>query len=175
MVKAETIRNSVRLADVLARYGSPLNERGRALCPFHVDSRPSMTIKNERYKCWACGESGDAIDFVRGINGCGVQEAMEILNRDFSLGYNLQRGDTRNRANFDEIRQKKVKAYKEYLEAKKQQEIEDITRLRRVLYRAYVRGGCIDKEKEMMVNELDQRLDRLLGLEGGDEDAGDLH
>ena len=175
MVKAETIRNSVKLADVLARYGSPLNERGRALCPFHLDSRPSMTIKNEHYKCWACGESGDAIDFVRGINGCGVQEAMEILNRDFSLGYNLQRGDTRRTPYFNAEREKKVKAYKEYLEAKKQQEIEDITRLRRILYRAYVRGGCIDKEKEMMVNELDRKLDRLLGLEGGDEDAGDLH
>lgn len=175
MVKAETIRNSVRLADVLARYGSPLNERGRALCPFHLDSRPSMTVKNEHYKCWACGESGDAIDFVRGINGCGVQEAMEILNRDFSLGYNLQRGDTRRTPYFNAEREKKVKAYKEYLEAKKQQEIEDVTRLRRVLYRAYVREGCTDREKEHMVNELDQKLDRLLGLEGGGEDAGDLH
>ena len=38
-----------------------------AICPFHNDTNPSMNISPQRniFKCFACGEGGDAITFVR--------------------------------------------------------------------------------------------------------------
>jgi len=38
--------------------------RGMALCPFHPDNNPSMSVqKYNRYKCFSCDAKGDAIDF----------------------------------------------------------------------------------------------------------------
>jgi len=37
-----------------------------ALCPFHEDSRPSLSInkKKKLYKCFACGAGGDVFNFI---------------------------------------------------------------------------------------------------------------
>ena len=166
MVDAKTIKESVKLADVLALYGSPL-QNGRAMCPFHSDRHPSITIKNERWRCWACGERGDAIDFVARLNGIGVQEAMETINRDFDLGYNLR--STRTRPESDQVADRKRKAadYHEYLRMKRQKEVEDLSRLHRILYRRYVREGCGNREIEHECAMLSERLDRLMELDDG--------
>ncbi|GAA1585698.1 CHC2 zinc finger domain-containing protein [Nocardia ninae] len=39
----------------------------KCLCPFHGESRPSASISFEhnRFNCFACGASGDAIDIIR--------------------------------------------------------------------------------------------------------------
>lgn len=166
MVDAKTIKESVRLADVLALYGSPL-QNGRAMCPFHQDRHPSITIKNERWRCWACGERGDAIDFVARLNGIGVQEAMETINRDFDLGYNLR--STRTRPESDQVADRKRKAadYHEYLRMKRQKEVEDLSRLHRILYRRNVREGCVNREIEHECAMLSERLDRLMEMDDG--------
>ncbi len=41
--------------------------RHLALCPFHNDTHPSMTLTEGKntYKCFACGAGGDAISFVQ--------------------------------------------------------------------------------------------------------------
>ena len=39
-------------------------ERHKCLCPFHDDHTPSLTFRNNKYKCWSCGESGDTISLV---------------------------------------------------------------------------------------------------------------
>ena len=47
-------------------------KRHKALCLFHNDHTPSMTFKKNKFKCWSCGESGDAISLVE-----------KVLNKDF--------------------------------------------------------------------------------------------
>jgi hypothetical protein len=50
-----------------------LNGRGggTALCPFHDDHRPSLSIYrsrrdySERFRCWSCGSRGDVFDFAQ--------------------------------------------------------------------------------------------------------------
>jgi DNA primase (bacterial type) len=48
--------------------GERFNRKGFTKCPFHSDQSPSLSVKyfsntgKERYKCFACGASGDAID-----------------------------------------------------------------------------------------------------------------
>ena len=52
--------------------------RHMALCPFHGDRHPSLyfDVKRNRFKCFACGESGDVIDLVMKYNNVGFKEAV---------------------------------------------------------------------------------------------------
>ena len=50
--------------------------RHSALCPFHEDRHPSLRFKNNRFKCFACGASGDVIDLVMRYNNVGFKEAV---------------------------------------------------------------------------------------------------
>lgn len=46
------------------------NKQGHIKCPFHSEKTPSLSVKffpnanKERFKCWGCSETGDAIDFI---------------------------------------------------------------------------------------------------------------
>ena len=53
--------------------------RHMALCPFHNDKHPSLhfDLKKNRYKCFACGASGNVIDLVMRYNN---MEFMEAIN-----------------------------------------------------------------------------------------------
>ncbi len=57
--------------DIVAVISSyiPVTKKGRnyvAICPFHDDTSPSLTISPEKqiYKCFSCGAAGNAISFV---------------------------------------------------------------------------------------------------------------
>ena len=55
-----------------------------ALCPFHNDKNPSLHFHRgkNRYKCFACGASGDVVDLVMRYNNLGFKEAVaEILEK----------------------------------------------------------------------------------------------
>ena len=54
-------------------------ERHKCLCPFHDDHRASLTFKNNKFKCWACGESGDTISLAKKVLGKGFVEACRWL------------------------------------------------------------------------------------------------
>ena len=54
-------------------------DRGKALCPFHQDSHPSMTFKYDRFRCWSCGAGGDIIDFTERFYGLDKKAAIEML------------------------------------------------------------------------------------------------
>ena len=53
--------------------------RHKALCPFHDDRHPSLRFKGNRFKCFACGASGDVIDLVMRYNNIGFKEAVEWI------------------------------------------------------------------------------------------------
>ena len=54
--------------------------RHKALCPFHEDRHPSLHFKNNRFKCFACGASGDVIDLVQRYLNVGFKEAVEWMD-----------------------------------------------------------------------------------------------
>lgn len=58
-----------------------------ALCPFHDDHNPSLTIDPSRntYKCWSCGEGGDCFSYVMKMEGLGFREALELLAERIGL------------------------------------------------------------------------------------------
>ncbi len=51
------------------------------LCPFHTERSPSFSVNAEEglYYCFGCQASGDAISFVRSVEGCDFVEAVERL------------------------------------------------------------------------------------------------
>ena len=83
----DRIRNEVSLPDLAAGYGVRLEKDGGehlGCCPFHSEDTASFTIftgkdKVQRFHCFGCGEMGDALDFVQGIKGVNLKEAIAIL------------------------------------------------------------------------------------------------
>ena len=59
--------------------------RHKALCPFHEDRHPSLHFKNNRFKCFACGASGDVIDLVQRYLNVGFKEAVEWMDNGQTL------------------------------------------------------------------------------------------
>ena len=81
--KATAERADLR-ALIVADRGEPV--RGKWICPFHPDQSPSLGLiaDGHRFKCWACGETGDAIEWVvRRENVSNVEAARRL---DPSLG-----------------------------------------------------------------------------------------
>lgn len=55
--------------------------RLKGLCPFHNEKTPSFTVNESAgfFHCFGCGESGDAISFLRKHSGLSFTEAVERL------------------------------------------------------------------------------------------------
>jgi DNA primase len=53
----------------------------KGLCPFHSEKTPSFFVSPEMqmYKCFGCGESGDAFSFLQKFEGMTFPEALETL------------------------------------------------------------------------------------------------
>lgn len=63
------IQKRVNIVDVISKY-LPITKRGKnyfAICPFHDDHNPSMSISEEKqiYTCFVCGTSGNVFTFVQ--------------------------------------------------------------------------------------------------------------
>jgi len=73
----EYLKSAIPLATVI---GSIIElHNGKGLCPFHADRNPSLSIKGERFRCFACGEHGDVIDFVKKYHHLDTSGAIKML------------------------------------------------------------------------------------------------
>jgi DNA primase len=59
----------------------------KGLCPFHQERTPSFTVSPGRgtFKCFGCGEGGDAITFVVKTENVDFVGAIELLARRFGV------------------------------------------------------------------------------------------
>ena len=80
----ETIKAAVTTRQAAESFGLTVDKHGMTLCPFHDDHRPSLKL-DKRYYCFACGESGDVIDFTAKFFGISVHSAAIKLARDFGI------------------------------------------------------------------------------------------
>lgn len=82
----DRIKQVARLEEVVERY-LPLKRGGSSaktligLCPFHNDRHPSLyvNVREQYYKCFACGEGGDLFKFVQQMEGCDFRTALYKL------------------------------------------------------------------------------------------------
>ena len=66
-----TIKERLDIVDIVSEYVE-LKQSGSnywGVCPFHNDTKPSLSVNSSKgiYKCFACGEGGDAIRFIMRI------------------------------------------------------------------------------------------------------------
>jgi hypothetical protein len=87
-MNVEEIKSTVSMRDVARRYGIK-TRNGMCSCPFHgKDRHPSMKLYESRFKCFACGASGDVIAFVQMMENCDFKTAY------LSLGGTYERHKT---------------------------------------------------------------------------------
>lgn len=82
----QTVKQNVSMEAVAERYGLSV-KRGKALCPFHDDTHPSMFIHNGFFHCFVCDAGGDQIAFVSKLCGLPPLKAAEQIAAEFGLVY----------------------------------------------------------------------------------------
>lgn len=86
----DEIKSKNDIVDVIGSYIS-LNDKNKALCPFHDDHSPSFSVQKDKqiYKCFSCGESGNVITFVQKYNGITFTEALKMLANRAGIPLNV--------------------------------------------------------------------------------------
>jgi DNA primase len=86
MIRDDQVDQVRDQADIVGIIGEvvQLKKAGReftGLCPFHEEKSPSFYVNPAKgvYNCFGCGESGDAIDFVRKRQGLDFVEAVKYV------------------------------------------------------------------------------------------------
>ncbi|WP_319466924.1 DNA primase [uncultured Pseudodesulfovibrio sp.] len=79
----EAVKARISIADIVRRYVDlkPVSGRWMGACPFHQETKPSMSVNDEEgfFYCFGCQASGDVIDFYSRINGLDFRESLEQL------------------------------------------------------------------------------------------------
>lgn len=86
------VKQEADLKKVVESLGVELRRAGAnwaGKCPFHNEKTGSFTVhpRNNHWKCYGCGEGGNAIDFVMKRKGCDFIEAVKYV-ADI-IGYTL--------------------------------------------------------------------------------------
>lgn len=83
------VREAVDLVELISEV-TKVKRSGRsfmAVCPFHEEKTPSMSIDRGRglYHCFGCGEGGDVFTFVEKTQGLTFSDALELLARQAGI------------------------------------------------------------------------------------------
>lgn len=84
-----SLKEQIDIVEVIQKYLT-LQKRGRyftALCPFHRETKPSFYVSPELqiFKCFGCGEGGDAIKFVMKMENLPYREALTRIAEWFGI------------------------------------------------------------------------------------------
>ncbi len=85
----EEIKTRIDIEEVVSDFVS-LKRKGQnlwACCPFHDEKTPSFSVAPIKgiFKCFGCGKAGDAIEFVKEIEGLNYIEAMRYLGKKYGI------------------------------------------------------------------------------------------
>ncbi len=88
------IQRKVNIVDVIAEY-LPIEQKGKnyfAICPFHDDHNPSMSISPEKqiYTCFVCGASGNVFNFVMNYERISFSEAVFKVAKKAGISLNMK-------------------------------------------------------------------------------------
>jgi twinkle protein len=83
----DRIKDAANIIEIIGEHVK-LKKKGNdmiGLCPFHNEKTPSFTIHQNRYKCFGCGVSGDAIAFLNEHENMNYIEAIEWLADKYKI------------------------------------------------------------------------------------------
>lgn len=106
MIPQELIDAILKEADIVTVISSYINviKKGRSylsICPFHDDKHPSMNISKEKqiFKCFSCGEGGNAITFIQKYEKISFEDAVRKLAE--IIGFHDPRLEKRQKEDVD--------------------------------------------------------------------------
>ena len=85
----DRILEAANIVDVISEYVS-LRKAGtsyKGLCPFHDDRTPSFSVSPAKgvYKCFSCGEAGNAVNFIMKHDQMTYPEALKVLAKKYGI------------------------------------------------------------------------------------------
>jgi len=97
IANTEEIKNAVQINDILGDFIT-LKKKGinyTACCPFHNEKTPSFIVNPARgsFKCFGCGKSGDAIEFLREHEAMSYTEALTYIAGHYNIPVKLNGSD----------------------------------------------------------------------------------
>lgn len=104
-IKIETENRIKEVADIkeVVEDFVKLRRRGTnwiGLCPFHHEKTPSFNVSPTKgiFKCFGCGEAGDAVSFVMKHEHLSYPEALRYLARKYGIEIEEEEWDDETRA-----------------------------------------------------------------------------
>lgn len=87
----DRVREATDLVDLISEV-TKVKKSGRsfmAVCPFHEEKTPSMSIDRARglYHCFGCGEGGDVFTFIEKTQNVDFRDAVEMLARKAGITF----------------------------------------------------------------------------------------
>ena len=85
----DEIRSRIRVSEIVGKQ-IKLLKRGNeflAVCPFHNDTKPSLSILPERqiFNCFTCGKKGGTIQFIMFKENVRYPQAIEVLANMYNI------------------------------------------------------------------------------------------
>ncbi|MFL6090031.1 MAG: DNA primase [Aeromicrobium sp.] len=95
----QLVRERVHIDEIVGQYVTLKSAGGgslKGLCPFHDEKSPSFNVRPAQgyYHCFGCGVGGDAIKFLREIEGITFSEAVERLASKCGIQLRYEEGST---------------------------------------------------------------------------------
>ena len=95
----DEIRNRLDILDVV-QSRVVLKKKGAnywGCCPFHNEKTPSFSVNVQKgiFKCFGCGEGGDAISFLMKINNQSFSDVIRDLADQFGIELPNSKGDSK--------------------------------------------------------------------------------
>ena len=153
----QEIKQNITPAQAIEFYTGQRMQRGKLLCPFHADRHPSLSVKGDKWRCWACGASGDVIDFVQQYHGIGFHDAVARLASDFGIKVDIgpaQSEQDRDQVLWDRIARESDRENRRQVREYIDNEIDKLN----ACYRAALKAGA----PEFMMGWLREILDDLI-------------
>jgi DNA primase len=97
----DRVREATDLVDLISEV-TTVKRSGRsfmAVCPFHEEKTPSMSVDRARglYHCFGCSKGGDIFTFVSETQGLEFGDALELLARKAGITLTQDPAEARNR------------------------------------------------------------------------------
>ena len=96
----DQVNASIDIVDVVSRY-LELNKNNKALCPFHNDHKPSLSVSPQKqiFKCFVCETKGGAIQFIMQKENITYPQAIETLANMYNIV--IEYNDKKYQKNYD--------------------------------------------------------------------------
>ncbi len=151
MINVAEIKRQVSPVEVIERYTGARRSHGKYPCPFHADKHPSLSVKADKWHCWACGAGGDVLNFTQKYFGLSFVEASVKLASDFNI--EIEAEPTKRdvwaqvEAKCRQKRQQELQQVRENIDS----EIEAMT----IIHLAMFRAGVPDEVLNRYAQEID--------------------